>query len=287
MCIAPIVYIGSFPVTCSVTQVIGSPCPAVAAVMPEISAVTVPPAESVRVNVSLLRDRLALVVFVSVSVLMPEMSAVTVPLAESVKVRVPLLRASAVGRIRVGVCIDARNVGRHCAASRVGQRQSPATQDQSVGVFVSVSLMPEMSAVTVPLAESVKVRVPLLKPMRCRIVSVSVLMPEMSAVTVPLAESVKVRVPLLKHQRGRIRVVSVLMPEMSAVTVPLAESVKVRVPTAQRQTSVGRIRVGVCIDARDVGRHCALAESVRLESLLSTKLLFVGTITLKLNRAPA
>ena len=31
MCIAPIVYIGLFPVTCSVMQVIGSPCPAVAA----------------------------------------------------------------------------------------------------------------------------------------------------------------------------------------------------------------------------------------------------------------
>ena len=63
--------------------------------MPEMSTVTVPLLESVKVRVPLLRDRLALVVFVSVSVLMPERSAATVPLAESVNVRVPpLLKTS-------------------------------------------------------------------------------------------------------------------------------------------------------------------------------------------------
>ena len=54
-----------------------------------------------------------------------------------------------------------------------------------------------MSAVTVPFAASVNVRVPLLNTSILFVVSVFVLIPEMSAVTVPFAESANARVPLL------------------------------------------------------------------------------------------
>ena len=53
--------------------------------IPEMSAVIVSPAESVRLSVPLLKPSVLFVVFVSVSVLMPEISAVTVLPAESAR----------------------------------------------------------------------------------------------------------------------------------------------------------------------------------------------------------